>query len=368
LDIENKLQQTQKAVSNAHQKEEGAFEPGAHTKELLFGTRKRKRIWGGVEFPGLFSNENIAGDSNWFWFAILLESIGLIALCYALWEETTLSVPFVIIIGLVVIFFDIVFAWIHHFVLTPKKCEIENEKLRIFPDMRKAEEHGKSYYDYIRLNHLQIPSWRVVISKIAGGLIVILGILKAIVFTMHLPQGWSEQVRTIILIPCLLSYCIVAYIHLTKTGFYIAYRRYISSYKKDRSKFDAMGNPDQFKRLPDSVEISLEKFVTELDNTNSNVWKSLIPKDEKIRENQIQKGFETDLSKYEDEVGQHKIILIDETPKIYELRIMGRLPDSELEALVKAQPEGLARSAIAIYGHYLQMKNLKASVTKDGEV
>lgn len=148
--------QTQKKT-NAHQKEEGDFEPGAHTKELLFGTRKRKRIWGGVEFSGLFSNENIAGDSNWFWFAMLLESAGLIALCYALWEETTLSVPFVIIIGLVVIFFDIVFAWIHHFVLTPKKCEIENEKLRIFPDMRKAEEQGKSYYDYIRLHHLQIP-------------------------------------------------------------------------------------------------------------------------------------------------------------------------------------------------------------------
>ncbi len=54
--------QTQKKT-NAHQKEEGAFEPGAHTKELLFGTRKRKRIWGGVEFSGLFSNENIAGDN-----------------------------------------------------------------------------------------------------------------------------------------------------------------------------------------------------------------------------------------------------------------------------------------------------------------
>lgn|GEM_PF-3594334 len=128
------------------------------------------------------------------------------------------------------------------------------------------------------------------------------------------------------------------------------------------------GTPDQFRRLPDSVEIRLEKFVTELDNTNSNVWKSLIPKDENVRKNQIQKGFESDLSKYKDEVGPHEIILIDENSKIYELRIMGRLLDSELEALVKAQPEGLARSAVAIYGHYLQMKNLKAAVTKDSEV
>jgi len=42
------------------------------------------------------------------------------------------------------------------------------------------------------------------------------------------------------------------------------------------------------------------------------------------------------------------------------LSIHGNLKDEELQALVEAQPEGIAKAAVALYGHYLQLKNLYA--------
>ncbi len=229
--------------------------------------------------------------------------------------------------------------------------------------MRKKDERNKKYYDFTRLKRLKIPSWRFIVSFIFGILIVFIGICKAVAFTIHLPQAWSEQVRTMVLIPCLLSYFIVAFIHLTKSGYFIAYYyRYKISYNRDRSQFDDSGNPEGFERQSNQVSININKFVEELKNTNDESWKALIPKDPDILKKQIEQGLRTDLGDFKHDAGPHEIILKDATNKIYELHTYGRLMDSELERLVKAQPEGLAQSAVALYGHFLQLENLESAV------
>ena len=343
---------TQKRIEDG-----GQFEPGAHTKALLFATHKRVRNWGGVNFPGLFSSENVDEDTRWVCLVGFLELLGLGALYYALWDQTSLSGFAVLCICVVAILLDIVFAYIHHHILTPKKCAIENEKLRILPDMRTHNERDMPYIDYVRLNRLQISNLRVLLFYGFGASIVILGTLKALGLTIYLPLEWSDTIKTIVLIPCLVSYFIVAYIHLTTTGYLIAYWRYKRSFNSDRNIFFDVADNKAFRRHWRSVEINLSLVVKELLNTE---YRKLIPRDEREKQDQIDKGLETVLKTHERQAGPHKIEVLDPVSNTYRLLIYGRLMDSELDALVEAQPKGLAKSAVALYGHYLQMENLRA--------
>jgi len=285
------------------------FEPSSETKQLLFGTRKSKD-WkvGGILLPGLFSSENKLGDRRWLYFAGVLELLGLLALCYALWEETSLSVSTVIGIGLVVIFFDLAFAWIHHFVIVPVRCKNENEKLRVTPKMRDETETKEDTYEDLK-NRYNISWWRYVVFYIVGGGIVFLGILKAIVFTIHLPQYWSGQIKTVVLIPCLMSYFIVAYIHLTKTGYCFAYWRFWISEYLDKKKYNT--GTEKRKGLTrewHKVIINLQEFVNNLKQSGYEEWRPLINRDYQLIENEVKNGLTTELGRYKR--GEHKIKIL----------------------------------------------------------
>lgn len=350
------LNQDEKEQKIKAQKQEDAFEPHDYTKNLMLGTRSRERMLGGIPLPGLFpDDEDLKSDVSWVIGAIILEIIGLSCLCYALWEETTLSMNYVVLIGLIIIFIDVVFAWLHHFTVKPLECKIENEKMRITYDLRHTGQ-ALSYLNYITFLEKKMPSWRKVVSLIAGSIIILLALSKAIVFTIHLPQTWVDQIKLMVLIPCILSYGIVAYIHIAKTGFLIAYFRYKRNWIKDDNKFyrGIQDDSTSFIRQPNQKEIDLEKFVDELKDVANGYskFKPLIPKDEDVVKKQIEKGLETNMGELEKIVKPHKIVQKDNS--IYEIRTLGRLTDDELEAMVKVQPEGLAKTAVALYGHYLQ--------------
>lgn len=327
---------------------QGDFEPGPHTKSMLLGTRKQQRRIGGIEFPGLFSTEQVVSDVRWIWGVGILEMIGLIALYYVVWDSTELSALAVFGICGVAILCDCVFAVLHHFLATPKQCEIANEKLLFLEAMRSPDERKLRYTDYMNLNRFKIPTWKQIVVFGASVIIVILSIIKAISLVTWLPQQLTDTIKTIIIVPCLLSYFIVAYIHLTHTGYWTAYRRYILSYNRDLYRYN--DKEKAFQRKPFWVDIDMANFIEDMNNTE---FSTIIPDDADTRRQQVENGLKTI------QVHSHTITYNSANNK-YRFTIMGRLLDSELQRMVELQHEGLAQAAVALYGHYLQWRNLKA--------
>ena len=399
----------------------GNFEPSSQTKKLLYATRK-KIMPIGVKLPGLFIADGSNGsDQKWVILAVFLELTGLIALCYALWEETSFSGVTVFFIGVVVVLADLFFAIIHHFSYAPLNCEIENEKLRILRSWRTSPLFKNPekvieipYSDYLERIEFEIPPLRSFARFLSGLCIFLLCIAKAVVFTAHLPQNWPDQIKTIVLIPCLLSYFVVAWIHFFKTGYFIAWIRYIVAYGRDHKKFRS-GQTVNLTQRTHSVIINLKAFVAELQELGYESVKSYVSHPECSI--QIEEGLVTNLKhigvrhqishlygigphlnkELESKSSQFPIDIRSKIGKLgagqytetvfrqhiqtvllpnefaqygdaiaenakssesFRFEIFGRFKDAELEKFVEAQNEGLAKTAVALYGHYLQLVNL----------
>lgn len=362
----NSLDDNEKAQEIKDKKEIDAFEPAHNTKRMLLAMRQQPRqIGGGVPLPGLFSDEEVlASDNLWFIVAIILEAAGLCFLTYALWEETSFSITQLIGIAVVVLGVDLTFACIHHWSVRPLVCRIENEKMRITSSLRNFEK-DTPYHNYINFDTFKIPLKLKIWHIIAGFLIIFVGFAKAIVFTIHLPQIWNEQLKFLILIPCIISYGVVSYIHLSKTGYYIAYKIYKYMYKRNFDSYHDRSNPENIERrksltkTPDQVKIDLRLLVKEIKETKYAKWTQLLSRDDVTLEKEIKHGLETNMGDLKKIIDPHQIVEIgknENDDKIYEIRILGSLTDSELENMVKVQPQGVAQVAVALYGHYLQCK------------
>ncbi len=349
---------------------ETGFEPSARTKRMYYSLRKIPQPIGGFELPGLF-NYDPAQDQTWVIVAITLEIVSLLFLSLSL--LSVLAWYWLAIGSVLAITIDLFFAYWHHW-KKGKKSETDNELLRIFPEMRVGDAKGKEQYrdykDYL-LQKIEKPIrirclyfW----SNLSGFFIVLLAALKCLLLVSNFKIKTSFDTTSITspnhlsiipIIALLLIYLFIAYIHLKYSGYWLSYVfGFQRSIKKDKTEFNIKGYDSKHKKQTRTQIINLDDFVKYLESTQYSKWKDLIPNNP---ESQIKGGLETNMGKSQKEISPHRIYKEnpdDPNDNNYVLERNGLLEDSSLALMVERQPTAFAKSAVTIWGHYLQLNSL----------
>lgn len=342
------------------------FDPTTTTKSYYLAVRKRNRTLGRVELPGLFGYEE-GYDGLLTKAALTTEVIALLFLARVI-KEGSPDIPFyMLIIGaLAFIAFDITAAWGHHFSLQPRKCRIENQQLRVFPSMRAAGEDGLPYGDYRKLIRFAIPPWAKLISWGCLATIGILAIIKFLLYianvgqyfySTNMPPHLQYGINGLVF----LAYLFSAYVHIFHTGYSLAHWKLEKAKRRDEARYSKAVDEDsrlQFQRkLYESESFSMERFVRDIDATEYSAYLNLLPNNEDDLKQQMAKGLQTEMLRNAKLIEKHHIIFNDKDDT-YKVVACGLLYDDQLEAMVQNQETPLAKAAVALWGHYVQLKCL----------
>ncbi|MCK9210364.1 MAG: hypothetical protein M0P61_05940 [Ignavibacteriaceae bacterium] len=173
------------------------FEPSTNTKELWLSVRHSK-IKTGNDFPGLFSLDQFPDDKKGFFIAIFLEVVGL---CFMFPQFK--FILYGIGSAFTLLTLDLVCA-IHGHARQKEICLNENQ-LKANNDI-----HMRATYEQkIKHNSLILSLWKT-------GIIVVALIKVGLFFTL---QRFIMNPLTAVI---LVSYCVVAYYHIRRTGYYFA--------------------------------------------------------------------------------------------------------------------------------------------------
>lgn len=357
---------------------EGNFQPSAETKRLYYALRKTPMNLGGFPMPGLFQY-NPAHDKLWVMAALVFEVIGLVILAMMLLDQWYYLIPLIF----VAIFLDLLAAYFHHH-SRMRQSIIDNSLLLLFPDMRVGQARGKTLYKDYRSFLLTTESEKSkgaeFLSRFCGAFILIFALLKCLVLFANFKYGlsWdtaagddSTQGSIVPIIALLVFYLMVAYIHINYTGYYLSWLFFRFKFRQEKKVFDITGYNSQHERQEFSKDFDFAKFVSELEATGYAMWQDIIPKDESIIREALEKGLNTGMDSYKDTVFPHLIRLknpSDQGCTKYTIVARGLLEDEALQSMVAAQPTDMARSAVAIWGHYVQLLSLEAPAPTTGQV
>jgi hypothetical protein len=174
------------------------FEPSRESKKMFLSTRKEELTYGGFTHPGLFNSYNYSKDSWFFFLAILLEVIGLgLIIHYGNFEAGN-----ALLIAFVAVILDLAFAYAHHL---PQK-NIQNHKISlVLEDDEKELE--------------RIESKLKLSKRVKSFLILPLVILAGFkIFIFYVVYHRID----VVLIAVVVSYIVVAAIHIFNTGYFFS--------------------------------------------------------------------------------------------------------------------------------------------------
>jgi len=331
------------------------FEPGGPTKSFLYYTRKSPFQRGGIRFPGLVADA--FRESEWLVLStFVLEIIGIVVLSYGVWEESNWPAYLIAIGAGFLVVVDWVGAAFHHFKQQGKLCKRDNDLLLIFPEMRLAERRKLPYLSYEGVVMSEMPSgWRI-LSFFGVALIFLVMLVKIILLPAHVPTIWPPSIRWGVLGVSALTYLWIFWVHISHTGYYLAHLIYKSKVKSDKGRFNR--HPDDYWKTEDEVEFDLSEFPELLKKTGHAKFANLVPSDAKLKEF-LEQGVKTEFPNYQGVSPYFQIRKVG--PHRYSISSLGMLYDSELDMMGRAQPNALADAAVALYGHYLQMRHLHAA-------
>ena len=340
------------------------FEPTTGTKSCYFAVRKNRKIVGGIELPGLFDYvENF--DKSWTIAVLITEIIALFFLARVI-SESSQDIP-VLLLGLgalAFLAFDFASAWIHHFSVFPDRNRIENELLCIFPNMRVAADNQMKYHNYCKQDRFNLSVLKKYTPYLCVGILCLLAVVKCLLYIANVDvyfanQQMPNELQYGINGFVFLSYFFCVYAHIFHTGYYLAFRRLERSEKRDESRYYSARNQQQRKPFEkqdyESGNFSLNEFVSELTATYYAGYTELVPTDQNKRNKQINLGINTHLENNIDRLGGHKII--GNQDGSYNIIAHGLLTDEQLILMVQNQRTNLAKAAVALWGHYVQVNS-----------
>lgn len=249
------------------------FEPSAETKEMYLSTRKKEMTYGGFNHPGLFGTYNYSRDSQLFYVACVLEIIGLSLIVY----YAKIELFYAIVIVILAFLLDLIFAIWHH---SPQSKLQENKIKKVLvqtgPRLEQITRKINKYNNTKAV--LTVP-------------LVIMAIIKIAVF--HAAYGMID----IIMLAIIISYIIVALIHIYITGYYISeFRRRKKRNKEYSIYINAESDTSTFKSTIKShsfncnEKLNVEKYadygITKLENENTKykIWANGLLKDSNLQE------------------------------------------------------------------------------------
>ena len=174
------------------------FECSQEAKQLYLATRKKVVIYGGFTHPGLFSTYNYSRDTTLFYIACILEILGLALIVY----YANIDFIYSSIIAFTAFGLDLLFAFWHH---SPQARLKETQILQVLERSEVKLETFRRKISFLKRKKifLTFP-------------LIIMALTKIVIF-------FSAYYRTdIILLGIVISYIIVALIHIYITGYYLA--------------------------------------------------------------------------------------------------------------------------------------------------
>jgi hypothetical protein len=344
-----------------HKMEVLSYEPKHSVKESFLPLRKLPRTWGGVSYPGLF-NHNPANDAGWFWFTVIMEIVSLGISAILLEEKVFASL---LIISPVVIFFlDFAFAYGHHRYKAAESI-FENRKRLFYPGMRgkgiEADMTYSKWYDHIE-QRFKDSKDRKYGRYIFGFWIWLLCFGKGgIFFVAVFSSFWFQTAVTdsklpfLIIIAVIFSYFWIALNHLKYTGYFLASCWNNLIYKSDEARYKrTLTDQGGIKRNDGRAysEVDFHAFIRFL-MENPNAFISAFSR---MSEKEIEES--KSIGIFEVKCGSHSIKKIKDN--IYLFEKDGFLLDDDIEEMVRVQKNDLARFAVAMYFHGLQMQSLNS--------
>lgn len=337
------------------------FEPGGSTKSFLYFTRKQVLLLGGMKFPGLIADA-FRQSKGLVLTTLVVELIGIVVLSYGVWEESSWP-GYVIGLGagfLVVI--DWIGAIAHHFKYKGQICKRENELLQVFPQMRMAADRKLPYKNYAdKVNAEMQWGWKI-ISMIGIALILAVMLVKIVLLPAHVPQIWPPSIRWGVLGISAITYVWIFWVHLAHTGYYVAHLIYKHKVNADRKRF--IKKPEDYWKQTDHVEFDLAEFPTLLRQTKHSTFADLVGPDQNKVNAYIEEGLTMDFGEVKGvrpyfEI--RKAAPADPNSRRYIIQSLGMLYDTELDLMARSQPNPLAEAAVALWGHYLQIRYVNAA-------
>jgi hypothetical protein len=332
------------------------YEPSVSVKRSYLPIRKKNRLLGGVNYPGLFDYDP-ALDSLWFWFTVALEVATLIITSWILKERfSSTSVLLVSVIG--VFFLDFTLAYFHHRSKTDENL-IENKKRLFLSEMRAAK--FSSYADYaahLKQNYKDNLA-RKIVKPLSVFAILTICFIKGVTFLASvLSSDWfysaiqDSKMPLVIIAVVVISYIWIAYNHLTFTGYFLAACSHKKQYRSEEAKYRRgvgeidNSNKREYKNEKIDVKMLSREILRDQTNPCFNIFFKQTP--EEI-ESSLRKGL------FEINEKNHGILKNDNNE--YVIYRYGLLTDDDLQKLVDKQKTTLAQLVVAIYGHKLQMQS-----------
>jgi len=354
---ENIQEQITKAQQTRIINEGKGYEPSTKIKRTYLPLRKKERLWGGVQYPGLFDYES-ANDSGWFWFTVLMEVMSLSTTYFLLAERIS---GLVLLISALCLFgLDFAFAYFHHRYKSIE-CLIENQKRLFFPTMRAGVMAG-TYANYAAYLEQKLKDNKdcKYLRFIFALLIWLLSLFKGGVFFIAVVSSYWFQLAVsdsktpyLLVIVIIASYIWIAYNHLNFTGYFLA--AYSNKFQKnaESAAFNRSVGGQQIanERQDKEEKIDFKEFIDIILDDKTNPYLiSFFNKSRNDIEKDINKGIK------EIKVQSHGIYKTDQS-NIYTIHRYGLLTDDQLQEMINVQETKIAELAVAIYGHGLQMQS-----------
>lgn len=310
------------------------FKPSPDFLKFWLSTRKEKIGYAFDKFPGMFETVNYPIDCFLFSLALIGEFWGLINLMSVM----NLS-PF-IKIGVVAggILLDLLFATCAHW-NQKKICRSENEiKLtqygKLEPPTPKSQTVKQTVIGRIEDLEHDILMWKIW-SWFFKVLIIVLAIIKISFFKANAPTGNS------LVFPIIVTYIIVAAIHIYSTGYFgaetilqLVYSRpQLRKYRRQQGQYKASAEDIKGKNPEEALKFPTNHIITAFS----------LDKRELKQPNEC--------------YVPHEIKTSPEN-KTYNLITFGILTDSQLKNLVKHQGSKDSEKEIATEGLYRQWQQL----------
>jgi hypothetical protein len=332
------------------------YEPSVKVKKTFLPLRKHIRVWGGVQYPGLFDYDP-ANDAGWFWFTVMMEVISLGTAAFLLEERVEMSI--LIISAMSVFFLDFACAYFHH---KYKSVEsLADNQMRLFlPEMRtglSAADSYANYYGYVE-QKLKDNVNRKYMRHVFSFMIWILSLLKGGIFFIAVFSSYWFQTAVIdskapylLIFVILSSYIWIAFNHVKFSGYYLAARSHEHQFSTEQTKYKRELYKSEINvRQDEEDRVNFNVFLDTVLAEKKNPFLSFFTKKSK---DDFKRELSEGLVEMRVKAGTHFIRKLENGEYIFHRK--GFITDEQVNELVKAQKNQLAELAVAMYFHKLQM-------------
>jgi hypothetical protein len=295
-----------------------SFQPTKDALSKWLATRKPEISVANTSIPGFFSDFKYEEDSKWFWaLGIMGELIGIILIVIGAAKKGGFYLTIAVVLSIVLVICDIILARKLHRNMA-KKCYIRSELYLV----------GTSDPQYAQKLKVEAEEGTS-IDWLFRAFIVIIAIVKLLSV-----MGLGVSRILWVYIPIAVLYAFVCYVHLSHTGYYLAYNSVDGDFKRQYKDF---GNGKN-----NAIELSLP-FKSEFKLKDTPI---------KVGKNEIVEDIPPQTTDNNGKTQYH-----------YVLRTTGVLEDNDISLLMNGQ-ESNQKQVIAYQCRKHQLENMSNALVK----